>query len=977
MRYFHSGKLQTCDAGAVDIGTIDIINKVCGPLRTLTAQDVHVRGLIILGEEPTSKGSIHPRSALEALAALLPKAPMMVGHVWDAAPWGKVFEASVLDNQPGYKGAVLKLRYFFLKDASGDQRAQQIDSGIHSEGSIAYFFGSAKCSICGMPLGECGHRPLEKYNGQVCYWIPGDFTKVAEVSFPVFRGAYDKTQATLNTDEEKGAIAALDTLIAGVKDVTGTSGSPAVDTLSSDAGTDSGGDGTAPASGTEPPPAAIGSGASSDAGAEPPVKATPDLGNAAGTGSGDGAVPGETLSSADQSASEVAAVMVSGDSAAPPPVIDTPAPVVLNPSPEPAPASPAPIAPAESAAAATVVDAVVPPVSVVATLDGAVVIPATLPVTLSTMSIGVFLGNVKPAKSGAANNEYFQLDAFKNLPAGSYAVQPKYDGVYAEIHVNERGEVAVLTPGADQAEKFSNLVASAEKLPKGTVLSGEIVKYRGRQRMDHTDVMAYINGKGPYEDYHFKFKLFDVPMYDGKDLREQPYSDRLKIINDIGFTGTIHAVKTLVVAHKAGMNDVVNAIVQVETREGAMVKALDAKFLSADAGKYFKFKRQSVIDALVKSVHDDKGGAYTYECEVGTADEREVIGTTYATSIKAAVGDIIEVSVDHVTYDTASHKVSWYAPKVISVRADKKQPDPLSTIERIAAARDHASMSTNVIQLGDVVPRLKRYPHAYRLSLAGGLVERGSSLHDVDLFVDRELTDDERAALEAALGEELAESMDLNVCPGGPDGPAIELAPDMTPAAIEALAKKWKYANRFVIQRHWWGNKVHYDIRFGSPTAQRMWGWTLFTELKEDGTKTRTVEKMYHDPKWLTFEGDIPVGQPGNPTKNLVAHMEIVDSGTYEFVKRTSDFLEVILHGKHHTGRYVWRKISVQHSDEDMLAAPEHEGGVKSRYIWIVWKPKEQTKSGATNQIGYKVQSGTLLIWETDLVDAASLVPGF
>lgn len=934
MKYFHSEKLAVCDAGAVDQGSIDTINRVCGPLRALTADDVHVRGLIILGEEPTTKGSIHPKESLEALAALLPKAPMMVGHVWDAAPWGKVFEASVVDNEAGYKGSVLKLRYFFLKDAEGDKRAQQIDSGIFAEGSIAYFFGGAKCSICGMSLGDCKHKPLEEYDGVTCYWVPCEFTKVAEVSFPVFRGAYEKTQATLNSDEEKGASAALDNLIKGVNDDGHAAGDSSVGKLSGDAGTDSGaGEVVIPAGGqSDVPPAGNG--------------ATPDAGDQGSSGSANAGDNGSASGSSDGSAPDAAVGAAATEVPVVPPAA-APAPVEV-----PTPASPA--SDAADAAAGAVAEGAIAGVG--ATIP---VAPEAVPVEIH---LGMFLG------SSATIDGYFHLDAFKALPVGAYTVQPKYDGVYAEIHIDADGKVFALVGGADLTARFPLIASAAQKLPKSTVLCGMIVKYRGRQRLDRSDVAAYSSGTGAPDDFHFKFKLFDAPMVAGQDQRSSAITDRLKAIGDLSQGGTIQAVKTVLVEHESDSLDIGNVIASVSTRDGATVLS---------GGKRFDYRRQFVINARVKAVEETASGC-VYTCEVvneATGEAVQIHGETPSSSIKASVGAILEVALERASADKDTGNVSWHAPKVLSVRNDVIEPESASVLWRIAAARDCASSSTNVIQLGDVVPRLKRLPHAYRLCLVGGLVEHGSSLHDIDLVVSRELSDEEHVALGAALGEEYAEFIDLSVSPVGPSGPALELTPDMTPAAVEALSKKGKFADQFVVNKHLVGDKAHYDIRFGLADADRLWGWTLFSEMKPDGTKTRSVEKQQHDSKWLTYEGEIPAGQPGNPSKNLMSKMEIVDSGTYELVKRTKDFLEVILHGKNYSGRYVWRKISVQNVEDDMLSLPAHEGGSKSKYIWICWKPKDQTILSATNEIGYKIHAGTLLIWETTRADSASLVP--
>jgi hypothetical protein len=59
---------------------------------------------------------------------------------------------------------------------------------------------------------------------------------------------------------------------------------------------------------------------------------------------------------------------------------------------------------------------------------------------------------------------------------------------------------------------------------------------------------------------------------------------------------------------------------------------------------WYKWKKQYEIDAQVIAV-DRKPDGYIYTCKVGNI----TIGDTYLTQIKVNVGDIITVSVDHVT----------------------------------------------------------------------------------------------------------------------------------------------------------------------------------------------------------------------------------------------------------------------------------------------------------------------------------------
>ena len=110
-----------------EINEINKLNRN-GPIRELKKDEVIVRKMVVMGEEPTTKQSIHPEGiinnrevrTLSKLVALLPGAPMMVGHQTDKVPWGRVYKAS-LEKLPGYKGQVVVASYYFMNDEDGQK----------------------------------------------------------------------------------------------------------------------------------------------------------------------------------------------------------------------------------------------------------------------------------------------------------------------------------------------------------------------------------------------------------------------------------------------------------------------------------------------------------------------------------------------------------------------------------------------------------------------------------------------------------------------------------------------------------------------------------------------------------------------------------------------------------------------------------------------------------------------------------------
>jgi len=582
------------------------------------------------------------------------------------------------------------------------------------------------------------------------------------------------------------------------------------------------------------------------------------------------------------------------------------------------------------------------------------------------------VGPLKPKKAGAVNNEFFKQEAFRDLPDGTYFAEPKYDGVWMELH-KKGGDIKLFTDeGNEYSGKFPKLVAEASALKTANfIIAGELTRWRGRQRLTHTDVTAWLHSKqDSYDDKEFKFKPFDIMFYMGQDLTRDSLADRrVKMDAVVTWGKRIHPTAHRVVKHVKGDAKIINAMNDRKTREGAMVKNVDGKYVKADEKFLYKWKQQYEVDARVTKVANKEGGGWVYTCEVGRGQNVKTIGQTFATKLKAAVGDIIQVSVDHVRYDKEKDRYSWFAPKVISLRADKKLPDPLSTVKKMARVSTGPE-SRNIITLTEVIPRLKRADLDVEIFLVGGIVEEGLVTHDIDIVTRQPLDENQVAALTDALGSHLSQYLDITCDPDGPAGPSISILADM-----KIADGKWKYSKKFVLQEHGWGKKVHYDLRFGAPRTKRMWGWTCFSmPPTEAGTKkTRCQEKKYHDPKWMDVDTKtLKPGEPGNPTKNLNAWMTKEDTGTYEYIRRKPKFLELVLHGKKLKGRYVFREIEVP--IKSVKTAERHqvdgdEVGAKTDKIWIMWKPKDQNASAPVKKLAYRMMEDCLVYWETDEID--------
>lgn len=584
------------------------------------------------------------------------------------------------------------------------------------------------------------------------------------------------------------------------------------------------------------------------------------------------------------------------------------------------------------------------------------------------------VGLLSPKKSGAVNNAYFKKEGFRDLPDALLYVEPQYDGVWIELH-KRGGTVKLFSAAGDEhTVKFPGIVSEAEQLTADNfILAGEVVKFRGRQRCTHTHVAAWIQSSNDtYDDKAFRYKPYDMIVQNNKDISAQSFESRRKALDEqIKFGKQIQPTSFTAVIHKQGDGQIVKAITDRSTREGAMVKDASHTYQQTDAAKIFEWKSQFELDCRVREVEKKEGEGFAYTCEIGRGKDLQQIGKTFVTKVEAKVGQIIQVSVDSVRFNEDEKSYSWTASKVLALRLDKKVADPITTVKKIAVVKP-AGRDTNVITLSEVIPKLKKADVAHEFYLAGGLVEHGMTTHVIDIISRYEVTDEFVAALTEAVGEMLSPYLAVVYNAEGPAGPNIPIYADMVDKGIKPT---WEFAKKFVIQRHGWGKKEHWDVRFGAPQTERIWGYTCFTQpfVEAGSNKTRCQEKKYHDSKWMNVNNSsIPVGGDGNPSKNLKAHMIREDSGEYDFIRRKKGFLEMILHGETYSGRYIWRELDVKTPAKKMLeqaAIPGDETGVKTEKIWVMWKPKEQESSRPVKKIAFKLDKGCLLYWETNEID--------
>lgn len=119
---------------------------------------------------------------------------------------------------------------------------------------------------------------------------------------------------------------------------------------------------------------------------------------------------------------------------------------------------------------------------------------------------------------------------------------------------------------------------------------------------------------------------------------------------------------------------------------------------------------------------------------------------------------------------------------------------------------------------------------------------------------------------------------------------------------------------KFTVQRHWYGKAIHFDISLKEDTSFDK--WALTSNPCEAGSTPILVVKHHicKEPRWFNFSGAIPPkGAPdwlagGNPTKNKMAYVKVIDKGTFEYIANTSSLKNIEFKGNRLRGTYVFVK---------------------------------------------------------------------
>jgi hypothetical protein len=337
---------------------------------------------------------------------------------------------------------------------------------------------------------------------------------------------------------------------------------------------------------------------------------------------------------------------------------------------------------------------------------------------------GSFIKPNKPAWRIFDAKEVFDIPEF-SLPS---RVDIKIDGMRIQIHYANGVKFLSEDEGLDKTEKFKMAAKEVEQLPKGTVLDSEGVIVDKGEVLHRTTFIGYANGEGYDENLDSKaeFWVFDILFYQGKDLRNLPYSERLTYLDKIKTSEHLRPFQTGKESFTCRTREEILAAVKkvsdMKGSEGAMIKFLNGTYVEGVHNKtWVKIKNLKEIDCMVVEIEQPKHqkgplegkpieGVYNYHIAAGPYDDkcasflkekdpkkiREVNGKTYAylgktfnTSIAVKVGNIIRIWTPEVNRypieDSGCSTFGVYEPKVLEHVAERNIPDSMNVLMRLSA----------------------------------------------------------------------------------------------------------------------------------------------------------------------------------------------------------------------------------------------------------------------------------------------------
>jgi DNA ligase-1 len=188
-----------------------------------------------------------------------------------------------------------------------------------------------------------------------------------------------------------------------------------------------------------------------------------------------------------------------------------------------------------------------------------------------------------------------------------WQIEWKYDGIRAEVIWRDGLQSPIIWSRGEEmiAPAFPEIAEAASRLPRGTVLDGEIVAWENDRPLPFALLQRRINRKqveaGLWTDVPVGYLAFDVLEHDGVDVRSRPLRERRAMLETLAEgAGAIIASPLL---RPVSWEELAELRLQSRQRgvEGVMLKRLDSEYaVGRRKGDWWKWKIDPyTVDAVL------------------------------------------------------------------------------------------------------------------------------------------------------------------------------------------------------------------------------------------------------------------------------------------------------------------------------------------------------------------------------------------
>ncbi len=319
--------------------------------------------------------------------------------------------------------------------------------------------------------------------------------------------------------------------------------------------------------------------------------------------------------------------------------------------------------------------------------------------------------------------------SYRELAAGTWLVEDKYDGIRAQAHVRA-GTVRLFSRTfSELSAAFPEIVTALAACPADAILDGEIVALRAGAVLPFRYLQPRLGRVAPGPDVQaeipVRFVVFDVLAAGGRFLLDEPLVERRAEIASLLPTSEALAVAPWQTLEPGASPETIAECFEAARargNEGLMLKRTDAIYVPGRRGKWWlKLKRElSTLDVVVVSVEWGHGkrakmlSDYTFAVRRSATDSELLpIGKAYSgltddeiatltqwflahttgplgrNALAVEPSTVIEIAFDIIA-KSALHR-SGYAlrfPRIVRLRSDKRaaEIDTLEDVDRIYRA---------------------------------------------------------------------------------------------------------------------------------------------------------------------------------------------------------------------------------------------------------------------------------------------------